>query len=68
MTPIGKYRPDWAVVFKGEKKIYFVAETKSIGQELRSSEKLKIECGKAHFRDFEDLIYKKVSSVTELNN
>lgn len=44
-TPIGQYRPDWAVVFKGERKIYFVTETKSAGQELRESEKLKIECG-----------------------
>ena len=67
-TPIGQYRPDWAVVFKGEKKIYFVAETKSVGQELRSSEKLKIECGKAHFEDFEDVVYKRVSLVTDLNN
>ena len=65
-TPIGVYRPDWAVVFKGEKKIYFVAETKSAGQELRGSEQLKIECGKAHFENFEEVVYKKVSSVTEL--
>jgi type III restriction enzyme len=67
-TPIGTYNPDWALVFKGEKKIYFVAETKSSGQELRGSEKLKIECGKAHFRNFEDIVYKRVSSVTDLNN
>jgi type III restriction enzyme len=67
-TPIGKYRPDWAVVFKGEKKIYFVAETKSARQELRVSEKLKIACGKAHFNNFDDVIYKSVSSVTELNS
>jgi type III restriction enzyme len=67
-TPIGPYRPDWAVVFKGEKKIYFVAETKSAGQELRGSEKLKIDCGAAHFRNFDDVAYKVVSSVTELNN
>ncbi|OGU53199.1 MAG: DEAD/DEAH box helicase, partial [Ignavibacteria bacterium GWC2_35_8] len=67
-TPIGKYRPDWAVVFKGEKKIYFVAETKSAGQELRGSEKLKIECGTAHFKNFEDIVYKRVSSVSELSN
>ncbi len=66
-TPIGMYNPDWAIVFKGEKKIYFVAETKSSGQELRGSEKLKIECGKAHFRDFDDVIYKRVTSVTDLN-
>ncbi|MFH1527415.1 MAG: DEAD/DEAH box helicase family protein, partial [Bacteroidota bacterium] len=67
-TPIGNYRPDWAVVFKGEKKIYFVAETKSAGQELRGSEKLKIDCGKAHFKNFDNVVYKRVSSVTELNN
>ena len=66
-TPIGQYRPDWAVVFKGEKKIYFVAETKSVGQELRGSEKLKIACGTAHFKNFEDVVYKRVSSVTDLN-
>ena len=67
-TPIGQYRPDWAVVFKGEKKIYFVAETKSAGQELRGSEKLKIDCGKAHFRNFENVVYKRVSLVTDLIN
>jgi type III restriction enzyme len=67
-TPIGQYRPDWAIVFKSEKKIYFVAETKSVDQELRLSEKQKIECGKAHFKDFEDVVYKKVSSVVELNH
>ncbi len=66
-TPIGAYRPDWAVVFKGEKKIYFVAETKSLGQELRESEKLKIACGAAHFRNFDNVVYKRVSSVTDLN-
>ncbi|OFY58263.1 MAG: DEAD/DEAH box helicase [Bacteroidetes bacterium GWF2_41_9] len=66
-TPIGQYRPDWAVVFKGEKKIYFVAETKSVGQELRGSEKLKIACGIAHFKKFEDVIYKRVSAVSDLN-
>ena len=66
-TPIGTYNPDWAVIFKGEKKIYFVAETKSAGQELRGSEKLKINCGVAHFKNFEDVVYKRVSSVTELN-
>ncbi len=66
-TPIGMYRPDWAVIFKGEKKIYFVAETKSAGQELRGSEKLKIECGKAHFKNFDDVIFTKVTNVTELS-
>lgn len=66
-TPIGTYNPDWAIVFKGEKKIYFVAETKGEVQELRGSEKLKIKCGTAHFKKFEGVIYKRVSSVSELN-
>lgn len=65
-TPIGNYNPDWAVVFKGEKKIYFVAETKSEGQELLKSEKQKIKCGKEHFKEFEEVVYKQVSSVRDL--
>ena len=66
-TPIGNYNPDWAVVFKGEKKIYFVAETKSEGQELLKSEKQKIKCGKAHFENFEKVIYRQVSKVKDLS-
>ncbi len=65
-TPIGNYNPDWAVVLKGERKIYFVAETKSEGQELLKSEKQKIKCGKEHFNEFEEVVYKQVSSVTGL--
>jgi type III restriction enzyme len=67
-TPIGRYRPDWAVVFEGEKKIYFVAETKSEGQELRGSEAMKIKCGKAHFEEFKGVRFKQVSRVTELTD
>jgi len=67
-TPIGTYNPDWAIVFKGEKKIYFVAETKGEGQELRPSEKMKIDCGKVHFKQFEDVTFKgPISSVSKLN-
>jgi len=65
-TPIGPYNPDWAVVFKNEKKIYFIAETKGKDQELRESESLKIKCGKKHFKEFVDVVYKRVSSVSEL--
>jgi len=65
-TPIGSYNPDWAIVFKGEKKIYFVAETKSAGQELRGSEEMKIKCGKEHFREFEGVKFEQVSKVVEL--
>jgi type III restriction enzyme len=66
-TPIGNYNPDWAVVFNGDKKVYFVAETKSKGQELRPSEDQKIRCGQAHFDKFEGVVFaKKVSSVSGL--
>ena len=66
-TPIGNYIPDWALVFKGEKKIYFVAETKGEGQELLKSEKQKIKCGKEHFKNFDEVVYKQVSSIKDLN-
>ena len=39
---IGSYNPDWAFVFKREKKICYVTETKSVGQELRGNEKMRI--------------------------
>ncbi len=66
-TPIGDYNPDWALIKKNEKTIYFVAETKSAGQELRTSEKQKIKCGHAHFNEFEDVKYRQVATVGELD-
>jgi type III restriction enzyme len=52
-TPVGKYNPDWAIVFKEEdvKHIYFIAETKGSldSMELREIEKAKIECARKHF-------------------
>ena len=67
-TPIGKYNPDWALVFKNEKKIYFVAETKSTSDisKLRNEERLKIKCGAAHFKEFEDVEYRHVTKVEDL--
>lgn len=71
-TPIGNYNPDWAVVLNGEKKIYFVAETKDTGtptvdiSKLRPDEQAKIKCGTAHFRLFPDLDYQIVNSVRGL--
>ncbi len=68
-TPIGRYNPDWALIFKNEKKIYFVAETKSTTDlnKLRNEEKLKIKCGEAHFEEFEDIEYRHVKSVMDLH-
>lgn len=67
-TPIGKYNPDWALIFRNEKKIYFVAETKSTTdlKKLRNEEKLKIRCGEAHFNEFDGVEYRHVKSVTDL--
>jgi type III restriction enzyme len=65
-TPIGNYNPDWALIFRGEKKIYFVAETKGEGQELLKSEKMKIKCGKEHFKNFGEVVYKQVTTVKNM--
>ena len=57
-TPLGAYNPDWAVIVNqnGEKKLYFVLETKgNIDMDaLRPTEREKIECGKAHFKALGD--------------
>ena len=66
-TPIGTYNPDWALIKKNEKTVYFVAETKSAGQELRVTEKQKIKCGHAHFNEFEEVEFKQVASVGDLD-
>lgn len=71
-TPIGNYNPDWALIFENDNKIYFVAETKDTGtasvdiNKLTIGEQLKIECAKAHFKQFNDLKYKVVSKVGQL--
>lgn len=69
-TPVGTYNPDWALVYKNDQTLYFVAETKSttdLGM-LRPLEKLKIECGKKHFKNFEQVRFKVVSNLAELLN
>ncbi|WP_242926928.1 DEAD/DEAH box helicase family protein [Pontibacter vulgaris] len=71
-TPIGTYNPDWAVVFNDEKKVYFVAETKDTGtpevdlSKLTEDEQMKIKCGTAHFKEFDDLEYQVVNRVSQL--
>jgi type III restriction enzyme len=63
-TPIGNYNPDWALVLKRDRKIYFVAETKASleNEELRKKEDMKMKCGEAHFKNFTDVEYRPVSS------
>jgi type III restriction enzyme len=68
-TPIGGYNPDWAIVFENDKRVYFVAETKSTldSNALRPSEDLKIQCGRKHFAEFPDVRFDKVTRVSEIN-
>ncbi len=80
-TPVGEYRPDWAVVMddaevKGKPVLYFVTETKSTRNldELRPDEKRKILCGAAHFGSkqfktkgaLDGVDYRVVTSAEEL--
>ncbi|MFN4073952.1 MAG: DEAD/DEAH box helicase family protein [Thermus sp.] len=69
-TPLGKYRPDWAVVMMDgeQEKLYFICETKGSKDvtKLRVSERLKIESGRAHFRALE-VPYVVETSATELS-
>jgi type III restriction enzyme len=72
-TPVGAYNPDWALAYRNDKTLYFVAETKSTGNGdhvqlgmLRPIEDLRIECGKRHFKNFEEVQFKVVSSLTDL--
>lgn len=67
-TPLGTYNPDWAVVFENDSRIYFVAETKSsnVEAERRMSENLKILCGRAHFGLSKDIVFKDVTSLSQL--
>ena len=67
-TPIGKYNPDWALIFKNEKRVYFVAETKDKYDltKLRTEEQLKIKCGKQHFDQLEDVEYRHITKLGDL--
>ena len=71
-TPLEKYNPDWAIVFReGEvKNIYFVAETKGsmASMQLRFIEKNKIECARKHFKTIstDNLRYDVVHNYKEL--
>ncbi|MCI5105919.1 MAG: DEAD/DEAH box helicase family protein [Pseudomonadales bacterium] len=72
-TPVGNYNPDWAVAYRNQQAIYFVAETKGTGSSedpghdlLRPLEKLKIDCAKRHFEDFEEVTYRVVANLQEL--
>ncbi len=71
-TPIGKYNPDWAIVFREGtvKYIYFVAETKGSmdSMQLRLIESAKIDCAREHFKTISNgnVRYDVVNNYEEL--
>jgi len=72
-TPVGPYNPDWAVAYRNDTTLYFVAETKKTGSGdhvqldlLRPIEDLRIECGKRHFKNFEQVQFRVVTTLEEL--
>ena len=67
-TPLGNYNPDWAVVFEGDARVYFVAETKSstVEQDRRQAENLKIACGRKHFALTKDVVFRDVVALDAL--
>jgi len=70
-TPLGTYNPDWALVYERDKKIYFVAETKGTNNindpSLSPGERHKILCGKKHFANFPDVVFKApVKTVSDV--
>ena len=54
-TPVGKYNPDWAVAFDGDRRIYFVAETKGSDDihdnHLSANERSKITAARQYFAE-----------------
>ncbi|MDR1939649.1 MAG: DEAD/DEAH box helicase family protein [Clostridiales bacterium] len=67
-TPIGNYSPDWAVYYEtadGEKKLYFIIETKGIKDEqgLTGIVNFKNRCGAAHFKAIDTGIRYSVETV-----
>jgi len=72
-SPVGPYNPDWALAYRNDKTLYFIAETKKTGdgdhvrlELLRPIEELRIECGKRHFKNFEEVRFRVVTTLTEL--
>ena len=73
-TPLGSYNPDWAVLIEKDAsdRLYLVAETKgsSFLDDLRNTERAKVECSKAHFEtlaiDENPARYRVVHKLDEL--
>lgn len=72
-TPVGQYNRDWALMLRGDQTLHFAAGIRSTGADkdfagdlLRPIERKKPECGKRHFRQFEEVRFWHVASLAEL--
>ena len=73
-TPVGKFSPDWMIVFDKDKVkyAYFVIESKGSTRKLdqRGVERIKIKCAEKHFQAISDgnVKFDVVSSFDELRD
>lgn len=72
-TPVGPYNPDWALAYRNDTILYFVAETKKTANAdhlqidlLRPIEELRIECGTRHFKNFEQVQFKVITTLEQI--
>lgn len=67
-TPLGDYRPDWALVRESDGRVYLVVETKGTTDRkaLPDAERLRIKCGERHFENCLNVPYKLAKSVEDI--
>jgi type III restriction enzyme len=67
-TPLGDYRPDWALVRESDGRVYLVVETKGTTdvKALPDSERLRVKCGKQHFEECLDVKYKLARTADDI--
>ena len=67
-TPLGDYRPDWALVRESDGRVYLVVETKGTTDRktLPDTERLRIKCGERHFEKCLRVPYILANTVDDL--
>jgi type III restriction enzyme len=67
-TPLGDYRPDWALVRESDGRVYLVVETKGTTdrKKLPDAERLRIKCGERHFEKCLNVPYQLANTVDDL--
>ncbi len=68
-TPLGNYRPDWAIVRESDGRVYLVVETKGTTDQktLPDTERLRIKCGERHFSECLNVHYKLAVTTEDLD-